>query len=142
MVVLLQECPESVVGISETKWFGNALYDVDGHRRGSFGISGIVSVENHYSKSLQFFLVNGRLVKKTALHACVNSALSNSLICRTMSRRCESSKWPAPLEGGRDTVSPRRTLDKYGVYVLKLECPRTEYDICLEPAKTLVEFKA
>ena len=110
------------------------------HRSGLFVISGIVSTESHYSKSLQFVFINGRLVKKTALHTCVNNILSNSLICRSILRRGDSSKWSG-AETGRDTASPRRTSDKHGVYVLKLKCPRTEYDICLEPAKTLVEFK-
>ncbi len=110
------------------------------HRSGLFVISGIVSTESHYSKSLQFVFINGRLVKKTALHTCVNNILSNSLICRSILRRGDSSKWSG-AETGRDTASPRRTSDKHGVFVLKLKCPRTEYDICLEPAKTLVEFK-
>ena len=109
-------------------------------RRGHLGITGIVSVESHYSKALQFVFINGRVVKKTSLHSCVNNIVANSLIGRSLSRQADPSKWSI-LEEGRDIISPRRNIEKHGMYVLMVECPRTEYDICFEPAKTLVEFK-
>ena len=104
---------------------------------GSFDISGYVSVESHHSKALQFIYVNKRLVKRTQLHSCVNNLLANSLVARKLSKQGDS-KWRNP---DNDILSPKRAADKHAVYVLLISCPRQEYDICLEPAKTLIEFK-
>lgn len=106
-----------------------------------FEISGFMSIDGHHSKSLQFIYVNGRMVRKTPLHTCVNNLLANSLISRKLSRVAESS-WLRKDQGcGSELVSPRHSPDVFGIYVLQVKCPRSEYDICLEPAKTLIEFK-
>ena len=103
---------------------------------GEYVVRGYISTNSHHNKLLQFLYINGRLVKKTPLHSCVNKLIANSLIARGLSRQSTSSKWRSGNEGDL-----KRASDKQGVYVLMLKCPRTEYDICLEPAKTLVEFK-
>ena len=106
-----------------------------------FKVSGFISTEGHHNKMLQFMYINGRVVKNTPLHDCVNSLLANSMIARKLSRQ-NDPKWQSKESfGGKDLLSPKRTPEKYGMFVLMIECPRSEYDICLEPAKTLVEFK-
>ena len=108
---------------------------------GCFKVSGFISTEGHHNKMLQFMYINGRVVKNTPLHDCVNSLLGNSMIARKLSRQ-NDPKWQSKESfGGKDLLSPKRTPEKYGMFVLMIECPRSEYDICLEPAKTLVEFK-
>ena len=108
---------------------------------GCFKVSGFISTEGHHNKMLQFMYINGRIVKNTPLHDCVNSLLANSMIARKLSRQ-NDPKWQSKESfGGKDILSPKRTPEKYGMFVLMIECPRGEYDICLEPAKTLVEFK-
>ena len=102
-----------------------------------FRITGYISTECHHGKQLQFVYVNGRLVKKTALHLCVNNLIANSLIARSLSRQADARGCGLVA----DITSPRRTSEKHGMYVLMVKCPRTEYDVCLEPAKTLIEFR-
>ena len=102
-----------------------------------FRITGYISTECHHGKQLQFVYVNGRLVKKTALHSCVNNLIANSLIARSLSRQADARGCGLVA----DITSPRRTSEKHGMYVLMVKCPRTEYDVCLEPAKTLIEFR-
>ena len=109
--------------------------------RAGFELSGFMSTDGHHNKSLQFIYVNGRIVKKTPLHTCVNNVLTNSLICRKLSKVADSNWRKKDQELGSDFVSPRHTPDVYGMYVLQIKCPRSVYDICLEPAKTLIEFK-
>ena len=109
--------------------------------KGSFEVSGFMSTEGHHNKSLQFIYVNGRIIKKTPLHSCVNNMLANSLLTRKLSRAVESSCLRKDQETVNELFSPRRTPEVFGVYVLCIMCPRSEYDICLEPAKTLIEFK-
>jgi len=120
-------------------------------KAGQFAVRGALSVDNHYSKAVQFVFVNGRLVKRTRLHSCVNRILTNSLIGRGALFRhnavgggsLDLSKWStkdARVQGSL-LSPPRRSCERHGMYVIMVECPRMEYDICLEPSKTLVEFK-
>lgn len=108
--------------------------------RDSLELSGFISTEGHHNKSLQFIYVNRRIIKKTPLHSYVNNMLANSLLTRKLSVVAESNLRKAQI-GANELVSPRRTPDMFGVYVLHIKCPISEYDICLEPAKTLIEFK-
>ena len=107
----------------------------------NFKVSGFISTDTHHSKSLQFIFVNGRLLLKTKIHKFVNNILGKSELLR---------KLPAPeMDSTRSegyqfkATSPQnmKTVDKHGIFVLNVECLVTEYDICLEPAKTLIEFK-
>ena len=104
-------------------------------KRGTFLITGILSIQSHYSKHLQFIFINGRVVRKTALHSCVNNIIANSLIPCNLSRQADPSKWH------NQDNSPKRATERHAVYVLMIGCPRVEYDICFDPAKTLIEFR-
>ena len=108
--------------------------------RDGLELSGFISTEGHHNKSLQFIYVNRRIIKKTPLHSRMNSMLANSLLTRKLSMVAESNLRKSQ-EGANELVSPRRTPDMFAVYVLHIKCPISEYDICLEPAKTLIEFK-
>ena len=116
--------------------FGNelshGLREVSGSNMG-FSVSGYISLQGHHTKSLQFLYVNGRLVKKTKLHSQINNILANSLICRKSSA---FSSRPS-----NSLTNPQSCSDKDGIYILTIKCSYNEYDICLEPAKTMVEFK-
>ena len=103
------------------------------HAHKGFNLSGFISKNGHHSKSLQFVYVNGRIVKKTRLHECVNNLLAGSLIARRVSRQDSVQR--------RELISPRCAPDKHGMYVIMIECSRTAYDISLEPLKTLIEFE-
>ena len=107
----------------------------------NFKVSGFISTDTHHSKSLQFIFVNGRLLLKTKIHKLVNNILGKSELLRKLpvpeidSTRSEEYHF-------RATSPPNmKTVDKHGIFVLNIECLVTEYDICLEPAKTLIEFK-
>ncbi|KAM9355769.1 DNA mismatch repair protein Mlh3 isoform 2-T2 [Pholidichthys leucotaenia] len=97
-------------------------------------VVGYIGREGHYNNSLQFLYVNDRLLLKTRIHKLLNFLL----------RRLSSSnqKHESP-EGQPITRSPKhkRNQELYGVFILNISCPYSEYDICLEPAKTLIEFK-
>ncbi|KAJ7365538.1 hypothetical protein OS493_005650 [Desmophyllum pertusum] len=107
-----------------------------------FKVSGFISTDSHHSKSLQFLFVNGRLLSKTKIHKLVNNILGKSELLRKLpavevkdNTRSESyqSKTTSPQHG--------KIFDKHGIFVLNIDCLVTEYDICLEPAKTLIEFQ-
>ena len=107
-----------------------------------FKISGFISTDTHHSKSLQFLFVNGRLLLKTRIHKLVNSILGKSELLRKLP--LVEVKESIRSEGSQSkTTSPQhgKIVDKYGIFVLAIECLVTEFDICLEPAKTLIEFQ-
>ncbi|XP_036007004.1 LOW QUALITY PROTEIN: DNA mismatch repair protein Mlh3 [Fundulus heteroclitus] len=104
------------------------------HAHEQFEVSGYLGKEGHYNSSLQYLYVNERLLLRTRIHKLLNCLL----------RRLGSAghKQQSP-DGTTATRSPnhKRSQDQYGVYVVNIKCAYSEYDICLEPAKTLVEFK-
>lgn len=101
---------------------------------GQFEVTGYIGREGHYNNSLQFLYVNERLLLKTRIHK-----LLNALLRRLSSSNQKNESPVVPLT----TRSPKhkRSQDLYGVYIINIKCPYSEYDICLEPAKTLIEFK-
>ncbi|XP_063500193.1 DNA mismatch repair protein Mlh3 isoform X7 [Symphalangus syndactylus] len=99
-----------------------------------FELSGYISSEAHYNKNMQFLFVNKRLVLRTKLHKLVDFLLrKESIICKpkngSTSRQMNSS------------LRHRSTPELYGIYVINVQCQFCEYDVCMEPAKTLIEFQ-
>ncbi|XP_076017864.1 DNA mismatch repair protein Mlh3 isoform X2 [Genypterus blacodes] len=97
-------------------------------------VRGHAGREGHYSNSLQLLYVNQRLLLKTPIHKLLNFLL----------RRLRSSNQrPDSPDGQTATRSPRpkRSTELHAVYVINIKCPPSDYDVCLEPAKTLIEFK-
>lgn len=103
------------------------------HTRGQFRVSGHIGREGHYNNSLQFLYVNGRLLLKTQIHKLLNLLL----------RRLSGNQRSDSLDGESAVRSPKskRSQELHGVYVINIDCPYSEYDVCLEPAKTLIEFR-
>ncbi|XP_012782232.2 DNA mismatch repair protein Mlh3 isoform X3 [Ochotona princeps] len=99
-----------------------------------FELTGYISSEAHYNKNMQFLFVNKRLVLRTKLHKLMDFLLKKeSIICKpkngTVGRQMSSSP------------RHRSTPELHGVYVINVQCPFCEYDVCMEPAKTLIEFQ-
>ncbi|KAM4724230.1 DNA mismatch repair protein Mlh3 isoform 2-T2 [Anableps anableps] len=104
------------------------------HTHKQFEVTGYLGKEGHYNNSLQYLYVNDRLLLKTRIHKLLNCLL----------RRLSSSNQKHDSPDGTSAIrSPKhkRNQDQYGVYIINIKCSYSEYDICLEPAKTLVEFK-
>lgn len=104
------------------------------HTCGQFEVIGYIGREGHYNSSLQFLYVNDRLLLKTRIHKLLNFLL----------RRLSSSNQKNDSPDGQSaTRSPKhkRSQELHGVYIINIKCSYSEYDICLEPAKTLIEFK-
>lgn len=103
------------------------------HTRGQFRVSGHIGREGHYNNSLQFLYVNGRLLLKTQIHKLLNFLL----------RRMSGNQRNDSFDGESAIRSPKskRSQELHGVYVIDIHCPYSEYDVCLEPAKTLIEFR-
>ncbi|XP_023783581.1 DNA mismatch repair protein Mlh3 isoform X1 [Cyanistes caeruleus] len=105
------------------------------HKSGGFEISGFISTEGHYNKNMQFLYVNRRLVLKTRLHKLIDFLLrKESIICKAKSVPASRQANSSP---GRHRCGP----ELYGIFVLNVTCAYSDYDVCLEPAKTLIEFQ-
>uniref|UniRef100_A0A3B4YG85 MutL homolog 3 n=1 Tax=Seriola lalandi dorsalis TaxID=1841481 RepID=A0A3B4YG85_SERLL len=104
------------------------------YTHGQFEVTGYIGREGHYNNSLQFLYVNDRLLLKTQIHKLLSFLL----------RRLSSSNQKNDSPDGQSAIrSPKhkRNQDLHGVYIINIKCSYSEYDICLEPAKTLIEFK-
>ncbi|XP_032087501.1 DNA mismatch repair protein Mlh3 isoform X1 [Thamnophis elegans] len=101
------------------------------YRSAGFEIMGFISSEGHYNKNIQFLYVNNRLILKTKLHKLIAFLLrKQSVICKTKTGSLLSSP-----------VRHRSGSELHGVFIINVKCQHDEYDICLEPAKTLIEFR-
>lgn len=107
----------------------------------NFKVSGFISTESHHSKTLQFLFINQRLLLKTKIHKLVNSLLEKSEFMRSHIP-CDISEVGSDKFQSKVT-SPQniKTNAKHGIFFLNIICPVTDYDICLDPVKTLIEFQ-
>ncbi|XP_063295956.1 DNA mismatch repair protein Mlh3 isoform X2 [Pelobates fuscus] len=98
------------------------------HAQYGFTVSGFISCESHYNKTMQYLYVNKRFVLKTKLHKLIGSMLrKESVICRPKTS-------PHP---GKYHSSP----ELHAIFLINIQCNCQEYDVCFEPAKTLIEFQ-
>ncbi|XP_035757870.1 DNA mismatch repair protein Mlh3-like isoform X1 [Egretta garzetta] len=105
------------------------------HKSGGFELSGHISIEGHYNKNMQFLYVNRRLVLKTRLHKLIDFLLrKESVICKAKGVPVSRQTSTSP---GRHRCGP----ELYGIFILNVTCAYSDYDVCLEPAKTLIEFQ-
>ncbi|KAM9068386.1 DNA mismatch repair protein Mlh3 isoform X1 [Sarcophilus harrisii] len=100
-----------------------------------FELNGYISCEAHYNKNLQFLFVNKRLVLRTRLHKLIDFLLrKESIICRPKGG-------PASKQMTSSPPRHRSNSELHGIYVINVKCQFCEYDVCLDPAKTLIEFR-
>lgn len=99
-----------------------------------FEFSGYISSEAHYNKNMQFLFVNRRLVLRTKLHKLIDFLLrKESIICRPKNGSASRQMNSSPRH--------RSASELHGIYVINVQCQFCEYDVCMEPAKTLIEFQ-
>lgn len=100
-----------------------------------FEFGGYISSEAHYNKNMQFLFVNRRLVLKTKLHKLIDFLLrKESTICRPKNGSASRQMNSSPRH--------RSAPELHGIYVINVQCQCCEYDVCMEPAKTLIEFRS
>ncbi|KAG6557245.1 hypothetical protein Mapa_001172 [Marchantia paleacea] len=123
------------------KDFLASLKEVD-YSQGRLRFTGYISRNYHSlsSKTVQYFYINRRFVKKTPIHKLLNTwAQSNKngprnlVVTSTQRGTCERRG-----TGKQDGIGDKHL---FPVFVLNLICPLSEYDITFEASKTLVEFK-
>ncbi|XP_031360832.2 DNA mismatch repair protein Mlh3 isoform X1 [Lonchura striata] len=105
------------------------------HKSGGFEISGFISTEGHYNKNMQFLYVNRRLVLKTRLHKLIDFLLRKESVI------CKAKSVPANRQASSSPGHHRSGPELYGIFILNVTCAYSDYDVCLEPAKTLIEFQ-
>ncbi|XP_006778853.1 PREDICTED: DNA mismatch repair protein Mlh3 isoform X2 [Myotis davidii] len=99
-----------------------------------FELSGYISSEAHYNKNMQFLFVNKRLVLRTKLHKLIDFLLrKESIICKPKNGSASRQMNSSPRH--------RSHPELHGIYVINIQCQFCEYDVCMEPAKTLIEFQ-
>lgn len=99
-----------------------------------FEFGGYISSEAHYNKNMQFLFVNRRLVLRTKLHKLIDFLLrKESTICRPKNGSANRQMNSSPRH--------RSAPELHGIYVINVQCQCCEYDVCMEPTKTLIEFQ-
>ncbi|XP_055803099.1 DNA mismatch repair protein MLH3-like isoform X3 [Solanum dulcamara] len=89
---------------------------------GSFKLSGYILGPDVYTvKVLQYFYINSRFVSKGPIHKLLNNIAMSFESASNIEKHNRSQIYP--------------------LFLLNLNCPRSLYDLTLEPSKTSVEFK-
>lgn len=104
------------------------------HTHKQFQVIGFIGREGHYNNSLQFLYVNDRLLLKTLIHKLLN------LLLRRLSSLNKKNDNPGEVCSNK-SPKHKRSQELHGVYIINIKCSYSEYDVCLEPTKTLIEFK-
>ncbi|KAM3919934.1 DNA mismatch repair protein Mlh3 isoform 2-T3 [Leptodactylus fuscus] len=108
-----------IYGLSRSQSLRELQYTHD-----TFTIHGLISCDGHYNRTMQYLYVNNRLVLRTKLHKLIDFIIrKESSVCRWRSGR------------------PRSAADLYGIFIVNIQCHVSEYDICFQPDKTLIEFQ-
>ncbi|RUS21340.1 hypothetical protein BC937DRAFT_92991 [Endogone sp. FLAS-F59071] len=47
----------------------------------------------------------------------------------------------ATIKGKQQSTLTKRTVDRYPIFLLHLRCPASDYDVCLDPTKSVIEFQ-
>ncbi|KAF9215154.1 DNA mismatch repair protein [Podila verticillata] len=90
-----------------------------------YSLSGYISTQGHYNRSQQYVFLNNR-------------PIMNESLPKVVSRLFQQSSFSKDSQSDTDI---RRSRERHPVFVLMLQCPVTEYDICADPSKVMVEFK-
>lgn len=106
-----------------------------------YTVNGYISTAPHHSKSIQMIYINKRLVCKTRLHSHVNRLLDNSLIGHCKDPAQYNRSQSKAFRVADTSPKPFIHSERFGVYVLNIQCSKTEVDIFMDPDKSLVEFK-
>lgn len=85
--------------------------------------TGLLSIQTHHSKSLQFLYVNKRLTHSPEMHT-----LLNSLMAAVVTQKHSME------EGG--SAGFKRTQNRYPIYIVTAEVSNAGLDLCLNPTKT------
>ena len=114
----------------------SSLAQLDHHSH-PFFVKGFIGKLPYHNKSFQFVYINKRLVLKTLIHKFMNQLIQKTSI---LTSRLPPVVFNNNLKN-KSPSSPPKWLKLYGMFVIEIICPYHEYDILLDPAKTLVEFK-
>ncbi|KAG0335745.1 DNA mismatch repair protein [Podila horticola] len=96
---------------------------------GVYSLSGYISTQGHYNRSQQYVFINSRPIMNESLPKIISQLFQQSSFSKDSHSHSQSD------------MDLRRSRERYPVFVLKLQCPGTEYDICADPSKAMVEFK-
>jgi DNA mismatch repair protein MLH3 len=108
----------------------SALYHIQSPVEEStlYNFSGYISTVGHYNRLHQYIFLNNRPVLCDSLLRPITQLFQQSSFSKDRSHVAES-----------DDV--RRSRERYPVFVLMLTCPTSQYNICADPSKVIVEFE-
>ncbi|KAF9970681.1 DNA mismatch repair protein [Modicella reniformis] len=92
----------------------------------TYSFSGYISTVGHYNRLYQYIFLNNRPIKWDELHKAITVLFQQSSFSKDS------------LHYDEDV---RRNRERHPVFVLKLKCPASTYDICVDPSKATVQLE-
>ncbi|KAF9430589.1 DNA mismatch repair protein [Podila epigama] len=91
-----------------------------------YSFSGYMSTIGHYNRSHQYIFLNNRPIITEAMPKVITQLFQSSSFSK---------------DGQQSDLDMRRSRERHPVFVLTLKCPETEFDVCADPAKVMVQFR-
>ncbi|KAF9110695.1 DNA mismatch repair protein, partial [Mortierella sp. AM989] len=91
-----------------------------------YSLTGYLSTSGHHNRLYQFIFLNNRPIYCESLNRAINVLFQQSSFSK---------------DGQQYDEDLRRSRERHPVYVLTLNCPPCEYDICADPSKMAVDFE-
>ena len=102
----------------------------------AYRVHGYIGIALETTSSYQLVYVNKRLVLKTRMHKLINDLLRKFAMLQPKRKLASAS-----ASNTVSSISGQCSTETYGVYVINITCPLSEYDITFDPSKTLIVFK-
>ncbi|ODQ50594.1 hypothetical protein SAICODRAFT_73368 [Saitoella complicata NRRL Y-17804] len=104
---------------------------------GGVSMRGVMGLNGHGSKQHQYIYLNDRLLQPCDLHRTVSKLFANSSFA--VHGTDEDDAGERDFDAPAVRKSPRKNVDRHPVYVIKITCALSAYDVCLDPSKSVVE---
>ncbi|BFZ64562.1 DNA mismatch repair protein [Saitoella coloradoensis] len=104
---------------------------------GGVSMRGVVGLNGHGSKQHQYIYLNDRLLQPCDLHRTLSKLFANSSFAAHGTDGDDDGE--RDFDAPNVRKSPRKNVDRHPVYVIKITCALSAYDVCLDPSKSVVE---
>ncbi|KAL1924336.1 uncharacterized protein VTP21DRAFT_7371 [Calcarisporiella thermophila] len=107
--------------------------------RDDIRIHGFMSTRGYYTKYHQYLYINYRHVAHTSFHKLINQLFAQSLFLKQPTKSWFSENCHPNIAYESDQT--KKIQERYPIFILNVICPPSEYDLCRDPTKTIIEFE-
>ncbi|RHZ78209.1 hypothetical protein Glove_166g213 [Diversispora epigaea] len=105
-----------------------------------FKVCGFFSLKAFHTKHHQYFYVNNHFITNNDIHKLIEDLFNKS----SFGKKSQGElflDFGSNIQRKSKKNDSMKTSEKYPIFLINLTCRPTDYDICLDPSKNIIEFK-